>query len=116
MAKPAPRPRGALVLRRYAELDRYVHAFAQGRLNLLIVVGRPGLAKSQSLRRAAKDACFLEGNATPFGVYCALYHARDRLVVLDDVDGLYASAAGVRLLKCLCQTDPAKRVAWPSAA
>lgn len=118
MAQPAPRPGlpGALVLRRYADLDQYVGAFAKGQLNLLLVVGRPGLAKSQSLKRAAQNACFLEGNATPFGTYCALYHARDRLVVLDDVDGLYASSAGVRLLKCLCQTDPVKRVAWQSAA
>src|SRR5262245_18825178 len=116
MAKPAPRPEGALVVRDYARLEEFVGAFAAGRLDLLIVVGRPGLAKSQSFRRAAADACWLEGNATAFGMYCALYHARDRLVVIDDVDSLYASAAAVRLLKCLCQTDPVKRLAWQSAA
>jgi hypothetical protein len=96
--------------------ERYVAAFAQCLLNLLIVVGRPGLAKSMSFRRAAAGAIFFEGNASPFGMYCALYHARDRQVVIDDVDSLYANGAGVRLLKCLCQTDPVKRVAWQSAA
>ena len=116
MAKIRARPEGALVVRSYAQLDPFVTAFADGKLNLLIVIGRPGLAKSQSFRRVAGGACWLEGNASPFGMYCALYQHRDCLVVIDDVDSLYANGAGVRLLKCLCQTDPVKRVAWQSAA
>jgi hypothetical protein len=116
MAKPRSRPGGALVVRTYAELSQFIHAFARGQLGLLIVVGRPGLAKSQLFRHAAGNACWIEGNATAFGMYCALYQARDCLVVIDDVDSLYASPAGLRLLKCLCQTDPIKRVAWQSAA
>jgi len=116
MPKPPSRPAGALLVRSYAQLTEFVHAFARGQLGLLIVIGRPGLAKSQMLRQAAADACWIEGNATAFGMYCALYQARDRLVVIDDVDSLYASPAGLRLLKCLCQTDPIKRVAWQSAA
>jgi hypothetical protein len=37
-------------------------------------------------------------------------------VVIDDVDGLYADRAAVRLLKCLCQTESRKRLGWYSAA
>ncbi len=37
-------------------------------------------------------------------------------MVIDDVDGLYADRAAVRLLKCLCQTEPCKRLGWHSAA
>jgi hypothetical protein len=117
MSRESPRPRGALVVCTYEHLQQFVDAFARGHLNLLILVGRPGLAKSQSLRQAVGGrACWVEGNATPFGMYGQLYLNRDRLVVIDDVDSLYASPAGVRLLKCLCQTDPVKRVAWQSAA
>lgn len=116
MSKPLSRPAGALVIRSYAQLGEFVQAFAHGLLGLLIVVGRPGLAKSHMLRQAARNACWIEGNATAFGMYCALYQARDRLVVIDDVDSLYSCASGLRLLKCLCQTDPLKRVAWQSAA
>jgi hypothetical protein len=117
MPKPSPRPGGALVVRTYDQLSEYVRAFAGGRLGLLIVVGRPGLAKSQLFRQAVNNgACWIEGNATPFGMYCVLYQYRDQLVVIDDVDSLYASPAGLRLLKCLCQTDEKKRVAWQSAA
>ena len=58
--------------------------------------------------RAVLDgkACWIEGNATPFGMYAKLYRHRDQFVVIDDVDALYADRSGVRLLKCLCQTDP----------
>ena len=71
MPKQPSRPKGALVVRTYAQLDQFVGAFARGSLNLLIVVGKPGLAKSQSLKQAVADACWIEGNATPFGMYCS---------------------------------------------
>jgi hypothetical protein len=62
------------------------------------------------------NACWIEGNATAFGMYVELYRNRDRFVVIDDVDSLYSDRNGIRLLKCLCQTEEAKTVAWHSAA
>jgi hypothetical protein len=49
-------------------------------------------------------------------MYARLYRHRDQFVVIDDVDALYADRSGVRLLKCLCQTEEAKSVAWHSDA
>ena len=49
-------------------------------------------------------------------MYTKLYRYRDKFVVIDDVDSLYADRNGVRLVKCLCQTEPEKTVAWHSAA
>ena len=60
--------------------------------------------------------CWIEGNATPFGMYVKLFRHRDEFVVIDDVDALYADRSGVRLLKCLCQTEEEKAVAWHSDA
>jgi hypothetical protein len=62
------------------------------------------------------QACWIEGNATPFGMYAKLYRHRDQFVVIDDVDALYADRSGVRLLKCLCQTEEEKAMAWHSDA
>jgi hypothetical protein len=36
-------------------------------------------------------ACWIEGNATPFGMYVKLYRHRDEFVVIDDVDALYGA-------------------------
>jgi hypothetical protein len=49
-------------------------------------------------------------------MYEKLYRHRDEFVVIDDVDSLYADRSGVRLLKCLCQTEEEKCVAWHSDA
>ena len=49
-------------------------------------------------------------------MYARLYQHRDEFVVIDDVDALYADRSGVRLLKCLCQTEDEKSVAWHSDA
>lgn len=101
----------------YAQLDQYLRAFAEGHFNLLILIGSGGLAKSRSVRaNLTENACWIEGNATPFGMYVKLYQHRDQFIVIDDVDGIYSDRSGVRLLKCLCQTEAEKAVAWHSDA
>jgi hypothetical protein len=122
-AKPGRRrPRKTLAhkvlhLNTYDRLEAYLRAFAEGHFGLLILVGAGGLVKSRSVRAALNgQACWIEGNATPFGMYVRLFHHRDRFVVIDDVDALYADRSGIRLLKCLCQTEEEKSVAWHSDA
>src|SRR6516162_32079 len=111
--KRSGRPEGALYLVTYARLEEYLAAFAEGHLNLLILVGEAGIAKTRTVRTVlGAAACWIEGNATPFGMYAKLYRHRDQFVVIDDVDSLYADRSGVRLLKCLCQTEAEKQVAW----
>jgi hypothetical protein len=101
----------------YDRLEAYLRAFSQGHFHLLILVGAGGLAKSRSVRAVMDGkACWIEGNATPFGMYVKLYRHRNQFVVIDDVDALYADRSGVRLLKCLCQTEEEKSVAWHSDA
>jgi hypothetical protein len=113
-------PDGALVLATYAKLRGYLSAFASGHLGLVILVGERGLAKSRTVRSTLADlgqaAAWIEGNATPFGMYEKIFRHRGEFVVIDDVDSLYADRAGVRLLKCLCQTEEEKAVAWHSDA
>ena len=110
-------PHKVLHLTTYERLEEYLGAFARGHFHLLILVGSGGLAKSRSVRSVLDGkACWIEGNATPFGMYVKLYRHRDQFVVIDDVDALYADRSGVRLLKCLCQTEEAKSVAWHTDA
>jgi hypothetical protein len=75
------------------------------------------LAKSRTVRAGlGKEVCWIEGNATPFGMFLKLYQHRHEMVVVDDVDNLYSNQSSVRLLKCLCQTEKEKSLAWHSAA
>ena len=105
-----------ILLDQYDELERFVSAFALGRINLLVIVGDAGLQKSRTVRDHVPDGtCWIQGNASPFGIYLKLYQHIDRLVIIDDVDGLSRNRHGVNLLKCLCQTETEKTVAWLSA-
>ena len=49
-------------------------------------------------------------------MYEKLYRHRDQFVIIDDVDSLYADRSGIRLLKCVSQTEEDKTVAWHSDA
>ena len=117
MGQSKTMPDRSIPVRTYDDLQRYVEAFAAGHLNLLILLGAPGLAKSQTVKRVIdKQACWIEGNATAFGMFMSLWQHRDQLIIIDDVDSLYSDRAAVRLLKCLCQTDTSKQIAWHSAS
>ena len=101
----------------YQELQQWAQAFAQGHLNLFILCGAPGLEKSRTLKSlVGPKACYIEGNATAFGVYCELFRHCHEPIVIDDVDSIYQEPAGIRLLKALCQSEPVKTVAWLSDA
>jgi hypothetical protein len=108
------------VLATYEKLRTYLRAFAAGHLGLIILVGERGLAKSRTVKgtlaELGQKACVIEGNATPFGMYEKIYRHRGEFIVIDDVDSLYADRAGIRLLKCLCQTEEEKSLAWHSDA
>jgi hypothetical protein len=115
MTKPKDFPRNAVVVRRYQELNSFAQAFAAGHLRFLMVVGPPGTGKSGTMRRVVDgQAAWIDGNATPFGVYCAAFAHQDKPIVLDDVDALYRDTNGIRLLKQLCQSEPSRLLGWYS--
>jgi hypothetical protein len=117
MIKSKSLPDHALRIRTYAGLREYTQAFAAGHLNLLILCGPPGVGKSRGLRTAVgSNVCWIDGNASVFGIYQETYVRRNQPIVLDDVDGLYRDRNGIRLLKTLCQTEPVKTLSWHTDA
>jgi hypothetical protein len=115
MARSTTLPAHAVRVPTYAELQRYVQAFAQGHLNLLMIFGSPGVGKSRSVRQALTGpVCWIGGQATAFGIFLEAYHHRHQPIVLDDVDGLDSNRDSIRLLKALAQTEPTKTLSWLS--
>ncbi len=115
-------PREVIRLTAYAHLELYLSKFARGELGLVLLLGRHGTGKSESVRRtlsASQGArttdsrvLYVEGHMQPFGLYRQLWEYRDQPVVLDDLDRLYADPDCVRLLKPLCNTVREKRLHW----
>lgn len=117
-------PHGVIRLTDYAQLELYLTKFARGDLGLVLLLGRHGTGKSESVRQAlasdvevepptaAPGALVVEGHMQPFGLYRQLWDYRNQPVVLDDLDRLYADPDCVRLLKPLCNTVSEKRLHW----
>jgi len=115
-------PREVIRLTAYAHLDLYLSKFARGELGLVLLLGRHGTGKSESVRRTLSvtegvgkshaRVLYVEGHMQPFGLYRQLLDYRDQPVVLDDLDRLYADPDCVRLLKPLCNTVREKRLHW----
>jgi hypothetical protein len=106
----------------YAHLELYLSKFARGELGLVLLLGRHGTGKSESVRQTLcgpggagtrdRRVLYVEGHMQPFGLYRQLWEYRDEPVVLDDLDRLYADPDCVRLLKPLCNTVREKRLHW----
>ena len=118
-----PMPDDAIVVTNYHDLDRYLCKFAEGSLDLVLLLGKPGIGKTEAVKHALGiDDCrhsktlYVEGHAQPFGLYQGLWRHRDSPVVLDDLDRLYANPDCVRILKPLYNTRRAKRISWLSNA
>jgi len=110
-------PKDADVIRTYAELDEYAKSFSAEHFDLLIVVGPPGIAKTVTMRHTlGENAVWVQGSASPFGIYSLLHQNRNRPVVIDDVDGLLADRSACRMLKQLCSNEPTKTLSWITAA
>jgi hypothetical protein len=108
-------PKGAEIIRTYERLEFFVKAFAKHYINLLIVVGPPGTAKSTHARTiAGTNSAMIQGGATPYSLYLHIHEAIDRPIILDDADKVFREKRSVFLLKMLCQTDKVKIVEWNS--
>ncbi len=126
--RTAELPREVIPITKYSQLDLYLGKFAAGDLGLVLLLGRHGTGKSEGVRRALNilssdrhtpaeggpQVLCVEGHMRPYGLYCSLWEYRDRVVVLDDLDKLYADADCVRILKPLCNTERSKRITWLS--
>lgn len=85
MTTPKSRaPTNAVPISSYSELDIYIRAFAGGRVGFVILVSNPGLGKTRAVRQALDEhVCWIDGNATAFGIYCHLFEQRNKIVVTD---------------------------------
>ncbi|MFO0838324.1 MAG: hypothetical protein U1D55_07320 [Phycisphaerae bacterium] len=113
-------PASAIRLEQYHQLEEFASKFARGAFNLLAVIGRAGVRKSRTFRNVLEASganyCYLQGHIKPFVLYQQLFLNRDRLLIIDDADTLFADRTCVPLLKGLLETEQTKLVSWYSQA
>lgn len=98
----------------YSDLQTIAQQFADSQVNLLLLIGRPGLMKTETFKHAClgEPALFISGKKAPLDLYIDLYAHRNQLVVLDDVEPLLDNKDGQVLIRGLTETTKVKRISW----
>jgi excisionase family DNA binding protein len=110
-------PEGFDLITTYKELTEYTEAFAKKQIGFLLLVGSPGSGKSQQMKGHVKGKCtWIDNHVTNLGLYCSVYEASGKPVVLDDVNHFLQNKIACSLIKALTQTDEVKCVSWESTA
>ena len=119
-------PSDAEVLRTNDALREFRDSFFNAELYFLLVVGRQGLGKSWEFEECCKlrtdcdrrefSVChYAKGNITPVEAYRLAYEHRNKLLVFDDGERLWADGNGRYLLRDLTECKPWKWANWRTA-
>jgi len=116
MRRVAERLPRAITLRTYDEANVWLTNFVGGVFNLLFLIGRPGLSKSQMAFKAIGERrhAWIECHATKLALYCKLYEHRDEPVIIDDETSLVTDPGKLAIMNSLCQTNAVKTLRWDS--
>jgi len=100
----------------YDDLQTRAVSFAKGKLPLVVLIGNPGLGKTETFKDACKGSPFLHisGNKRPFDLYIDLHRNIDKPIILDDVETLMGKDEGKVLVRQLTETVSVKTVSWGS--
>lgn len=101
----------------YAEFGQCLEGFKNGHLQLLAIIGAPGLQKSMTAAKVCPESdgyCHLSGKLSDFQLYRETYNNKDRNFLFDDAE--YGDGMVRSILKCLCDTKPIKTLHWHSAS
>ncbi|MCA9091411.1 MAG: hypothetical protein KDA90_22580 [Planctomycetaceae bacterium] len=111
-------PAGAKVIHTFAEYDQICQAFLQGQISTLLIIGRPGIGKTEIFRRNIDPdvATIFRGHITPFRFFCECFSQLGKLILLDDAEGLWGDRTGRRLIRALSEVSSTKRLAWATTS
>lgn len=113
-------PHHCLIVRSYDEFRKLVQAYVLGAYELFVIVGGPGLGKSEIVKRMMQEIWgafgwgLIKGKHSPLDLFERAWRYSTVPLVFDDLDDLLQKKENVMLLKCLCETQPVKRIEWSS--
>lgn len=98
----------------FATLKKYVEMVGKGYATSLLLEGRGGIGKTyevlKTLGECDTDYVFINSYSTPLEFYQLLYENHDRVIVLDDFEGVLSSKVGTSILKSALWSATDKRI------
>jgi hypothetical protein len=86
-----------------------------------IITGEGGIGKTfktiQTIKKITLDFIYKSGYTTPLSLYMFLYNNKDKLIVLDDIEGIFKDGVALAILKgCLWDTDGKRLVFYDTTS
>jgi hypothetical protein len=108
-------PQSARHLRTYTEFESCLRDFVEGHYPFLWVVGRPGVTKTESIKKAVRGRSVYYrkgGQLTPVQFYLDCYEYRGQPIILDDAEHFLDLKIGAKLISALGDTSPARELSY----
>ena len=97
----------------YEQLSEIAARFSEGRLDRLLIVGSPGLFKTETIRKSMTGKfLYLRGRSSPVSLYGELFRGKGRPVVIDDCEVMLGDKNAQEILRDLLETSDVKEIAW----
>ena len=106
----------------FDDLKDLVQMVASGVQASLLVTGMPGIGKTYSVtqhleafgKHKNEQYIIFKGTSSPFGLYRALYHHRNQIVVFDDCDAILKDDVASNILKAALDSYDVREITWMS--
>lgn len=102
----------------FDDLETVVKSVTKKINNSLVVTGNAGTGKSftvmKVVERSGREWVLEKGAATAFGLYGLLFKHRDKLIVFDDSDDVFANQKARNILKGALDSSAKRMISWPS--
>lgn len=113
-------------LERYEFIRKFVHLTARGIINSTVITGSGGIGKTTAVCKALAelglkedtpdqptgDFIVIRGFSTPRALYDTLYQYKDRIVVLDDADGIFKDPTAANIIKAALDDKKTRVISW----
>lgn len=106
----------------FQDLEDLVKMVGSGIQKSLIVSGSAGIGKTYTvtseiekmLGPKGKKWVLIKGRSSPMGLYSSLFLNRDKLIVFDDIDSVFANADTINMLKAALDSYDERTISWIS--
>jgi phage N-6-adenine-methyltransferase len=111
------KPDHAIIVDNYAEFRDDIKAFAEKKYNFLIVIGRTGVGKTETVKEIVGHHLVFDGEPSAWQMYQDIYNERPPTILLDDVSAkFFRDPTCQSFMKALTNTRPKKTLRWPTSS
>ena len=108
----------------FDDLERLVKMVVKGARPSLVVIGGPGTGKTKTITDTVNAAglkkgpqwVMVKGKAAPLALYSTIFLNKEKLILFDDTDSVWANDDSVNILKAALDSSPVRTVSWASTA